>query len=341
MSSVAFSVLDVFSKTPYKGNPLAIVDGTSQDLTTAQQQLITRQFNLSETTFFFLPTKTSATYKLRSFLPDGKEVFGAGHNILGAWYHLAAAGLLNFDEETVNKKHEDGTQEFQYHQELGGDVIPVRITRRTSSQGKHHIQVKLRQAPPQLHGIHPQPAALARSFGLAETDIGFPASLSGKALPPQVASTATTHHLLVPLASIEALNKVVVQRDLLLEQLALVDERAYGLFLFARTGGNRYKARFFSPGMSGEDPATGSAAGPLSVYLHEHGEIQLESDSASIEVRQGLQVGRDCLIQVRLSYVDADAGAAAGKVPQVDLIGGAVSVSQGHIALPDVSTSFN
>ncbi|KAG7150569.1 Trans-2 like protein [Verticillium longisporum] len=155
-------------------------------------------------------------------------------------------------------------------------------------------------------------------------------------LPPQVTSTSTTHHLLVPLASVEALNKAVVQKDKLLEQLALVDKRAYGLFLFTRVGANKYEARFFSPGMSGEDPATGSAAGPLSVYLHEHGELELVDGAAHIEVHQGLRVGRRCLIKVALSLEKSE----GEDIRQVDLIGGGVTIAEGRISVPGESIAF-
>ncbi|KAM0331540.1 hypothetical protein ACHAQA_003218 [Verticillium albo-atrum] len=336
MSSLSFTIADIFSQTPYKGNPLAIVDTTAQTLSTAQQQLITRQFNLSETTFILPATQDKADYRLRSFLPDGREVYGAGHNILGVWWHLAQAGLLTFTDANTSQKNEDGSEVFQFHQELGGEVIPVRIRRIKSSDSKTEFEVLLRQAPPKVHGIHPDRDALARSFGLTEADIGFPSSNGGGLLPPQVASTSTTHHLLVPLASVEALNKAVVQKDKLLEQLALVDKRAYGLFLFTRVGPNKYEARFFSPGMSGEDPATGSAAGPLSVYLHEHGELELVDGAAQIEVNQGLQVGRECLIKVALSVEKV----GGEDVRQVDLIGGGVAIAEGKIAVPDESIVF-
>lgn len=336
MASLAFAVADIFSDVPFKGNPLAIVDTTSKPLSTAQQQLITRQFNLSETTFILPPRTPEATFRLRSFLPDGREVYGAGHNILGAWWHLAQGGLLSFDDKSALKTLEDGTRVFRFHQELGEDVIPVHVRRTKFLNGDDASEVVLRQAPPRLHGIHPDKAALAESFGLVEADIGFKSSHSGEVLQPRVASTSTTHHLLVPLASVEALNKAVVQRDKILEQLAAVDERAYGLFLFVRTGHNQYEARFFSPGMSGEDPATGSAAGPLSVYLHEHGELKLEEGGAQIEVRQGLRVGRDCLIKVSLSLDKSD----GQETRQVDLIGGGVVISEGKIRVPDESAVF-
>jgi PhzF family phenazine biosynthesis protein len=74
MATAPFAVVDVFSSTAFKGNPLAIVDNTRDVLSTAQLQLLARQFNLSETTFYSPPTVPNATYQLRSFLPDGKEV---------------------------------------------------------------------------------------------------------------------------------------------------------------------------------------------------------------------------------------------------------------------------
>ncbi|KAM0278990.1 hypothetical protein ACHAQH_004858 [Verticillium albo-atrum] len=336
MTSLPFTIADVFSLTPYQGNPLAIVDTTVQSLTTSQQQLITRQFNLSETTFILPAIESKADYRLRSFLPDGREVYGAGHNILGVWWHLAKRGLLSFTDANLNQRHDDGSETFQFHQELGGEVIPVKVRRRRTPDTSDEFEVFLRQAPPKLHGVHPDRAALARSLGLTEADIGFPARNDSGVLPPQVASTSTTHHLLVPLASVHALNKVIVQKDKLLKQLALADKRAYGLFLFARVGKNKYEARFFSPGMSGEDPATGSAAGPLSVYLHEHDELELVDGAGQIEVRQGLRVGRDCLIKVALTVEKS----GEQEVRQADLIGGGVAIAEGKIAVPDETIVF-
>ncbi|CRK27458.1 Antisense-enhancing sequence 1 like protein [Verticillium longisporum] len=336
MASLQFTIADIFSQTPYQGNPLAIVDTTSQVLTTTQQQLITRQFNLSETSFILPATEGKADYRLRSFLPDGREVYGAGHNILGVWWYLAESGLLNFTSANLSQTHEDGSETFLFHQELGGEVIALKIRRIKKPEQKNEYEVFLRQAPPKVHGIHPNQTLLAESFGLTEADIGFTASKSSGLLPPQVTSTSTTHHLLVPLASVEALNKAVVQKDKLLEQLALVDKRAYGLFLFTRVGANKYEARFFSPGMSGEDPATGSAAGPLSVYLHEHGELELVDGAAQIEVHQGLRVGRRCLIKVALSLEKSE----GEDIRQVDLIGGGVTIAEGRISVPGESIAF-
>jgi PhzF family phenazine biosynthesis protein len=78
----AFTQVDVFSATPYLGNPVAVVlDGT--ELTGQEMQRLARWTNLSETTFILPPTVPEADYRLRIFTPDGELPF-AGHPTLGS-----------------------------------------------------------------------------------------------------------------------------------------------------------------------------------------------------------------------------------------------------------------
>ncbi|OAA39946.1 phenazine biosynthesis protein [Metarhizium rileyi] len=332
--SLPYWIIDVFSTTPYKGNPLAIVDNTTANLSSTQMKLMARQFNLSETTFFSKPTGCKATYRLRSFLPDGREVFGAGHNILGAWWFLASSGRLELTGPPRSAS-EDGTEEHVVFQELGAAVTPVTILKTGSG-----ISVTLRQAPPKAHRSHPDPASLAASIGLSADEIGVAVNgaRSQVQLQPQVMSTSTTHHLLVPVSSAAALNKVRVEKDRLLEQLALVDERAYGIFLFTPAGSTdgrpSYEARFFSPGMSGEDPATGSAAGPFLAYLWNSGALAMAGGSGEIEVHQGLRVGRHCVIRVRIETGRGELGV------DVDIIGGGAEVADGSMRIPSQELEF-
>lgn len=262
-------------------------------------------------------------YALRSFLPDGREVFGAGHNILGVWWYLAEAGLLDFTNPIVN---ESGIEEFTFQQELGGQLLPVAITRQKSG-----FKVSIRRSPPKYHGFHPDIAALASSIGLQASDIG-----DGK-LEPQVLSTSTTHHLFVPITSVDALNRTSFDRSEILAQIQQVHKDAFGLYLFTpignEEGAKSYQARFFSPGMSGEDPATGSAAGPLSAYLLEHREIELKSGKAMIKVLQGLRVGRKCVIDVEIQKGED------GQL-QVNFEGTGVVVSKGDILRPSLDLEF-
>ena len=336
--TVSFTIADIFSTTPFRGNPLAIVNNTQNALTTTQMRLLTRQFNLSETTFFSPPSQAfpTATYRLRSFLPDGREVFGAGHNILGVWWHLAAAGFLKFSRPGSTNDGK-GVEEYIFHQELGHQLLPVKIFREKTGGFK----VSIRQSPPKFHGFHPDPDSLARSIGIETSDIGFLSRKVGEGLKPQVLSTSSTHHLFVPISSVEALNRISVDREKLLQQLRAVNENAYGLYLFTpqsesanEKGVKTYQARFFSPGMSGEDPATGSAAGPLSAYLYCHGELELDDGVGRIRVVQGLSVGRECFIDVRISKQDGEEGL------EVDFEGGGVEVAKGDIAIPGVDVEF-
>ncbi|MBQ0997642.1 PhzF family phenazine biosynthesis protein [Streptomyces sp. RK62] len=110
-----FVQVDVFSTSPYSGNPVAVIlDGT--DLSDEQLQQVARWTNLSETTFVLPPTVPEADYRLRIFTPEGELPF-AGHPTLGsarAWLdgggtprhagHLVqecAAGLV-----TVRRTHD-------------------------------------------------------------------------------------------------------------------------------------------------------------------------------------------------------------------------------------------
>jgi PhzF family phenazine biosynthesis protein len=86
-----FKQVDVFTSTPFKGNPLAVVldaEGLSAD----QMQTIARWTNLSETTFVLAPTRADADYRVRIFSPGGEFPF-AGHPTLGTAHALLEHGL--------------------------------------------------------------------------------------------------------------------------------------------------------------------------------------------------------------------------------------------------------
>lgn len=97
-----FTQLDVFTATPLKGNPLAVVHD-AQGLDDAQMAAFARWTNLSETTFLLPPTDAAADYRVRIFTPGGELPF-AGHPTLGschAW--LAAGGRAHRADEVVQE----------------------------------------------------------------------------------------------------------------------------------------------------------------------------------------------------------------------------------------------
>src|ERR1035438_73728 len=110
---IPFHLVDVFADQPLTGNPLAVVPQTG-GLDDSTMQSIARELHQAETTFLLAPTRPSADWRLRSFTAGGVEVFGAGHNSLGAWWWLAESGLLPLaGGQTV------------FTQEIGDRLLPV------------------------------------------------------------------------------------------------------------------------------------------------------------------------------------------------------------------------
>lgn len=102
MSTHRFTQVDVFTDTPLRGNPLAVVHD-AQGLSDAQMAAFARWTNLSETTFLLPPTDPAADYRVRIFTPQ-RELPFAGHPTLGschAW--LAAGGVAHAAGEVLQQ----------------------------------------------------------------------------------------------------------------------------------------------------------------------------------------------------------------------------------------------
>jgi len=148
MTSRAFQQVDVFTDTPYLGNPLAVVlDGTG--LTTEAMQRFTDWTNLSECTFVLPPTNTEADYRVRIFCP-GRELPFAGHPTLGTCHAWLQAGGQPRGEHVV--------------QECGVGLVPIK-----------RDGARLAFAAPPLRRSGPldeaDVALIARGLGIARDDI--------------------------------------------------------------------------------------------------------------------------------------------------------------------------
>jgi trans-2,3-dihydro-3-hydroxyanthranilate isomerase len=271
-----FHIVDVFAVEPLTGNPLAVVEG-GEDLTFDLLQRIAREFNQSETTFLMPPTRAGADWRLRSITAAGVEVFGAGHNALGAWWWLAAAGKLPLAADTT-----------LFHQEIGDQVLPVTI----ASTGAAPSHVIMRQEAPEPRKRVEDLRALALSLGLTV------AELAVDRLPCQVVFTGAAH-LLVPVRDRDAVDRIRPDARALFEVLAAAGgEGCYVFSLDPRQPGATAYARFFNPTVGiWEDPATGTAAGPLAAHLVAHG---LVASGQPILIEQGTAMGRTSLIRAEV-----------------------------------------
>ena len=99
MQQRRFKQIDVFTSTPYLGNPVAVVlDGS--DLSDAEMASFARWTNLSETTFVLPPVNNLADYRLRIFTP-GSELPFAGHPTLGSCHGWLEAGGVSKNKEVI------------------------------------------------------------------------------------------------------------------------------------------------------------------------------------------------------------------------------------------------
>lgn len=224
MPEYRYVLADVFTSRAYGGNPLAVLpDATGLD--GAQMQAITREFNLSETSFV-TPGSAPGHFAVRIFTPGGELPF-AGHPTIGTALvlrHLARAA------------------DAQIVLELG--VGPVRV-----EFGDGSSATFFRDGPPKTEMLPDLRAAIGEALGQP---------LAGD---PWQASYGTPF-VMVPLADLAAVSASRVRNDLW-EALAprLWRPNAY---IFAPTGQNSLRARMFSTSLGvREDPATGSAAAAL------------------------------------------------------------------------------
>ena len=101
MGTLPFKQVDVFSPTPFKGNPLAVI-ADADELDERQMQTIATWTNLSETTFLLRPQDPSADYRVRIFTPQ-RELPFAGHPTLGSCHVWLALGGTPKDDEVIQE----------------------------------------------------------------------------------------------------------------------------------------------------------------------------------------------------------------------------------------------
>lgn len=286
MHKYSFKIVDVFTDKPLEGNQLAVVfkaDGLSDD----RMQDIAREFNYSETTFVVPPRNSAADWRLRSFTPAAELLdAGAGHNALGAWWAIAEDGLIDLKEG-----------KNVAYQELGNRVLPLEIY---VESGKPR-EILMTQSKPVFGEKFSDKKILAEALGLKESDF------SVEMLTPQAVSTGA-FHFLVPVKNIEALRNVRIDAPKLVKLAKPLG--CHGCYLYTLETVNKNSsahARAFFPGigMTSEDPATGSAAGPLAAYLVSKGVLPAEK---TLIVEQGYEIGRPSRIEVSVSGNEVKVG---------------------------------
>jgi trans-2,3-dihydro-3-hydroxyanthranilate isomerase len=279
----AYAIADVFTDRPLHGNPVAVFT-EGEGLSGEAMQAAARELNLSETVFVLPADDDDADARIRIFTPTVEMPF-AGHPTLGTAFVLGAARGL----DTVRLRCEAG-------------LVPVVLRR----DGDAIVFGEMEQPIPTW-----EPLSRASELLVA---LGVDSS----GLPVEVYDNGP-RHTFVELPDEAAVAGLAPD----LRALAAVGEFGVSCFAVA-PGGDQVKTRMFAPAMGvSEDPATGSAAGPLAVHLARHGRTRF---GQSIEIHQGAEIGRPSLLRV-LAEGSADA------VTRVAVGGGAVVVARGEYRL--------
>lgn len=148
MKNRPFQQVDVFTATPYLGNPVAVVLD-AEGLSTEAMQAFTNWTNLSECTFVLPPTQAGADYRVRIFCP-GRELPFAGHPTLGTCHAWLAAGGRPQGETIV--------------QECGVGLVPIR---RAGERLYFGAPPRIKSGPLDEADV----ALIARGLGVARDDI--------------------------------------------------------------------------------------------------------------------------------------------------------------------------
>lgn len=290
MVELVAGIIDVFADAPLTGNPLAVVQG-ADELTDEQMRRVAREFNQAETTFVLRSAR--ADWKLRSFTASGAEVFGAGHNALGAWLWLGEHGDLG-----------PLTTARTFQQEIGPDVLPIELV---SIDGRVHG--RMRQSSLRLSAPLQDTAPLATALGLDDDSILVEPK-------PRPADTGASH-LMVRVRDARTVDLAVPDATKLLA--VLNETTAEGCYIYALDADapETAYARFFNPTVGlWEDAATGTAAGPLAAYLGANGLLR----NNAIAIEQGTKMGRPSIIRLRL-------------VPEPEISGAGIVVLRGVLHL--------
>lgn len=292
-----FETWDVFTETPFSGNPLAIVHEAGA-LSMAQMQTIAREFNLSETIFVLPPRDPAHTARVRIFFPTAEIPF-AGHPTIGCAICLSGLAEPGPDAE----KH------LVLEEEAG--LVPVHVTRRDNRvRAEFTAPVTPFAAPGEA-----DPALAAAALGVGQ--IGT----QGHAAP--AIWQGGPRFLYVPLPDLPTLAKARPMEPhwSQLMEAAGVDSA----WCYVKTG-TGYRARMFSPTAGiPEDPATGSASAIFAAELHARGLVAAGETPLALE--QGVEMGRP-------SAIGLTAVVSGGALTAVRVAGSAVAISAGSIRIP-------
>jgi trans-2,3-dihydro-3-hydroxyanthranilate isomerase len=293
MRRLPFVQLDVFTDTPLQGNQLAVFTD-ARGLTDVEMRRIAKETNLSETTFIFPDdggTPDSGT-KVRIFTVEEELPF-AGHPTLGT--AVALRGQTDTPKVVLDLK-------------VG--KIPVTFTQADSDLPF----CEMRQRDPEFGETH-SAVDIAKICGLSAGDLRTD-------IPIQTVSTGNAF-ILVPVKSLAAMQRLIFNYA---EAKRYLEQHSGKFFYWISSECSSPEAQFHARMIfyNGEDPATGSAAGPAIAWLVKHGLVKSDE---RVMIEQGVEMNRRSHLFVR-------AKREGDRVTDVHVGGYAIEIARGEYLLP-------
>ncbi len=268
MDTWAYQILDVFTDRPLQGNQLAVFAEASC-IPDALLQPLAREIGFSETVYLY-PPDAGGDARMRIFTPTSEVPF-AGHPTLGT------AALL---ARRLGKE--------QVVLETGRGDVPVAIAAASGPRSRGTMQQPI---PSIVAFAEPEP--LLHALGVTRSLL--PITVYDNGIP----------HVYVMLDDPDAVAALTPDLGAIAEIARGPGVRFVGCNVFAGAD-LTWKIRMFAPAVGvPEDPATGSAAGPLALHLARHGLIPWDTE---ISITQGVEVGRPSTLFARASLKDHQVG---------------------------------
>jgi trans-2,3-dihydro-3-hydroxyanthranilate isomerase len=290
---------DVFTGEVLQGNQLAVfTDARALDPSTMQR--VAREMNFSESTFILPPARSDTDIRMRIFTPMN-EMPMAGHPTIGSTFALAHAGVIR-----------PGSSRFVF----GLNIGPVPVDLEWSGDALRFAWMT--QSTPTFGPVIKDRAAAAAALGLQSDDLA-------QNLPVQEVSCGVPY-LMVPLRDRQTVDRAVSDTAAFRRFMSAAG-LDLAIFLFSvepKGAAETVYSRMFAPEFGIiEDPATGSASGPLGCYLVRHGIVSGDAAQGMISL-QGVAMGRSSRIHIQVN-------GGSDNISQVRVGGEAVLVGSGEL----------
>jgi trans-2,3-dihydro-3-hydroxyanthranilate isomerase len=290
---------DVFTGEVLQGNQLAVFTD-ARALDPSAMQRVAREMNFSESTFILPPARSDTDIRMRIFTPMN-EMPMAGHPTIGSTFALAHTGVIR-----------PGSSRFVF----GLNIGPVPVDLEWSGHALRFAWMT--QSAPTFGPVIKDRAAAAAALGLQSDDLA-------QNLPVQEVSCGVPY-LMVPLRDRQTVDRAVSDTAAFRRFMSAAG-LDLAIFLFSvepKGAAETAYSRMFAPEFGIiEDPATGSASGPLGCYLVRHGLVSGDAAQGMISL-QGVAMGRSSRIHIQIN-------GGSDNISQVRVGGEAVLVGSGEL----------